>query len=310
MDLLIALAIFTVFIIIIYIFSPLITPKALQIKGGHVIITGGSSGIGKALAIEAVKEGANVTIIARNQKVLSFSLDICKDYKAVEEVMKQAIDDGGPCGMLINCAGMAVAKSFADIDVAEFKNIMDVNVLGSVYATRAVLPFMKQRKQGRIVFISSQAGQIGLYGYTAYCASKFALRGFAEALQMEVKPYDIYITVSFPPDTDTPGFQAENISKPKETTLISETAGLFQPEDVAKVIINDASLGRFLSYIGVDGYMLSNVTCGFSPVTSMMEGVQQVATMGFFRIISFFYIGHFDKIIKKCMEERESEKDK
>nr|XP_006823632.1 PREDICTED: 3-ketodihydrosphingosine reductase-like [Saccoglossus kowalevskii] len=293
-------------------------------------ITGGSSGIGKALAIEAVKEGANVTIIARNQKVLSFSLDICKDYKAVEEVMKQerlrqskeeicehlrypdeqAIDDGGPCGMLINCAGMAVAKSFADIDVAEFKNIMDVNVLGSVYATRAVLPFMKQRKQGRIVFISSQAGQIGLYGYTAYCASKFALRGFAEALQMEVKPYDIYITVSFPPDTDTPGFQAENISKPKETTLISETAGLFQPEDVAKVIINDASLGRFLSYIGVDGYMLSNVTCGFSPVTSMMEGVQQVATMGFFRIISFFYIGHFDKIIKKCMEERESEKDK
>ena len=63
---------------------------------------------------------------------------------------------------------------------------MDVNLLGSVFATRACLPYMKKQNQGRIVFISSQAGQLGLFGYTAYCSSKFAVRGFAEALQMEV----------------------------------------------------------------------------------------------------------------------------
>lgn len=63
---------------------------------------------------------------------------------------------------------------------------MDVNYLGTVYVTRAVVPQMKARRAGRIVFVSSQAGQLGLYGYTGYSASKFALRGFAEALQMEV----------------------------------------------------------------------------------------------------------------------------
>lgn len=67
---------------------------------------------------------------------------------------------------------------------------MEVNYLGSVYATRAVLPYMKKRSQGRIIFISSQAGQLGLYGYSSYSGSKFALRGFAEALQMEVREKD------------------------------------------------------------------------------------------------------------------------
>ena len=63
---------------------------------------------------------------------------------------------------------------------------MDLNYFGSVFATRAVIPEMKARRQGRIVYISSQAGQLGLYGFTGYSATKFALRGLAEALQMEV----------------------------------------------------------------------------------------------------------------------------
>lgn len=72
---------------------------------------------------------------------------------------------------------------------------MDINILGTIYPTRAVLPYMKKENQGRIVLLSSQAGQLGLYGYTAYSSSKFALMGFAEALQMEVlfldKFYDL-----------------------------------------------------------------------------------------------------------------------
>ncbi|XP_077982747.1 3-ketodihydrosphingosine reductase-like [Glandiceps talaboti] len=329
-DPIIALAIFVAFILIIYVFSPLITPRTLRIDGGHVIVTGGSSGIGKAFAVEAARRGANVTILARNQeklaqskeeilqhvkhpdkqKVLTFSVDVSKDYEALEQAVKEAIEEAGPCDLLLNCAGYSVAMAFEDTNLSDFKNLMDVNYLGSVFATKAVLPYMKENKCGRIVFVSSQAGQIGLYGYTGYCASKFALRGLAEALQMEVKPYNIYITVSFPPDTDTPGLAAENISKPRETTLISETSGLFQPEDVAKNILNDALLGRFLSYVGLDGWMLANLTSGFSPVTSMMEGVQQVSTMGIFRVISYFYIGNFDRIIKRCMLEKEAEKEK
>lgn len=86
---------------------------------------------------------------------------------------------------------------------------MRVNYIGGVYCTKSVVETMKNRKFGRIVFVSSQAGQIGIYGYTAYSATKFALRGLAEALQMELKPYNIYVTVSYPPDTDTPGFKEE-----------------------------------------------------------------------------------------------------
>lgn len=86
---------------------------------------------------------------------------------------------------------------------------MRVNYLGGVYCTKSVVDSMKSRKFGRILFVSSQAGQIGVYGYTAYSATKFAIRGLAEALQMELKPFNIYISVSYPPDTDTPGFKEE-----------------------------------------------------------------------------------------------------
>ena len=90
---------------------------------------------------------------------------------------------------------------------------MRINYLGSVYCTKAVAESMKKLKFGRIVFVSSQAGQIGVFGYTAYSATKFALRGLVECLQMELKPYNIYVTLAYPPDTDTPGLKTENFDK-------------------------------------------------------------------------------------------------
>ncbi|XP_045314685.1 3-ketodihydrosphingosine reductase isoform X3 [Leopardus geoffroyi] len=152
---------------------------------------------------------------------------------------------------------------------------MSVNYLGSVYPSRAVITTMKERRVGRIVFVSSQAGQLGLFGFTAYSSSKFAIRGLAEALQMEVKPYNVYVTVAYPPDTDTPGFAEENKTKPLETRLISETVSVCKPEQVAKQIVKDAIQGNFNSSIGSDGYMLSSLTCGMAPVTSITEGLQQ-----------------------------------
>lgn len=108
-----------------------------------------------------------------------------------------------------------------------------INYTGSVYCTKAVVDSMKERKSGRIVFVSSQAGQIGVFGYSAYSSTKFALRGLAEwyqllkkfnflnnkpnnyifSLQMELKPFNIFITLSYPPDTNTPGLESENLTK-------------------------------------------------------------------------------------------------
>uniref|UniRef100_A0A8C5TJK7 3-dehydrosphinganine reductase n=1 Tax=Malurus cyaneus samueli TaxID=2593467 RepID=A0A8C5TJK7_9PASS len=212
--------------------SPLISPKSLKLPGAHVVVTGGSSGIGKCIAIECYKQGAFITLIARDenkllqtkkeiekysvndkQVVLCISVDVSKDYEQVENVLKQAQEKLGPVDMLVNCAGTSVTGKFEDIEVNSFERLMAVNYLGSVYPSRAVIATMKERRMGRIVFVSSQAGQLGLFGYTAYSPTKFALRGLAEALQMEVKPYNVYITVAYPPDTDTPGFAEESKTK-------------------------------------------------------------------------------------------------
>ena len=89
-----------------------------------------------------------------------------------------------------------------------------------------------QGRGGRIVFVSSQAGQVGIFGFSAYSPSKFAVVGLAQVLRMELQAHGIFVSVAYPPDTDTPGFEEENKCKPEETKLISETAGLFQPEQV------------------------------------------------------------------------------
>uniref|UniRef100_A0A672PSN1 3-dehydrosphinganine reductase n=1 Tax=Sinocyclocheilus grahami TaxID=75366 RepID=A0A672PSN1_SINGR len=320
--LLVVAAFIVAFVLLLYMISPLISPKPLKLNGAHVVVTGGSSGIGKCIAMECYKHGAFITLVARDEHKL---------VQAKKEVEKCAINDKqvcislryiyiyiyiymcaqeklGPVDMLVNCAGMSISGKFEEVEVDRFKKLMEVNYLGSVYPTRAVVTTMKERRMGRIMFVSSQAGQIGLFGYTAYSPSKFALRGLAEALQMEMKPYNIYVTVAYPPDTDTPGFAEENKTKPLETRLISETSGVCQPEQVAKVVVKDAVQGNFTSSFGPDGYMLSALTCGMSPVTSITEGLQQIVTMGLFRTIALFYLGSFDSIVRRCMIQREQSK--
>ncbi|KAJ8012099.1 hypothetical protein DPEC_G00065160 [Dallia pectoralis] len=325
--LLVVAAFIVVFILLLYMISPLISPKPLKLNGAHVVVTGGSSGIGKSIAMECYRQGAFITLVARDesklvqakkevekcaindkQVVLCISVDVSKEYGQVESVIKQCQEKLGPVDMLVNCAGTSYSGKFEEVEVERFRSLMEVNYLGSVYPTRAVITTMKERRMGRIMFVSSQAGQIGLFGYTAYSPSKFALRGLAEALQMEMKPYNIYITVAYPPDTDTPGLAEENRTKPLETRLISETSGVTQPDQVAKILVKDAVQGNFNSSVGPDGYMLSALTCGMSPVTSITEGLQQIVTMGLFRTIALFYLGSFDSIVRRCMIQREQAK--
>ncbi|NXQ04066.1 KDSR reductase, partial [Vidua macroura] len=286
-------------------------------------VTGGSSGIGKCIAIECYKQGAFITLIARDenkllqtkkeiekysvndkQVVLCISVDVSKDYEQVENVLKQAQEKLGPVDMLVNCAGTSVTGKFEDIEVNSFERLMAVNYLGSVYPSRAVIATMKERRMGRIVFVSSQAGQLGLFGYTAYSPTKFALRGLAEALQMEVKPYNVYVTVAYPPDTDTPGFAEESKTKVNCPSVFE--ISVFKHIRILRSTLKHFNFTRnFNSSVGSDGYMLSILTSGMSPVTSITEGLQQVVCMGIFRIIGLFYLGSFDSIVRRCMMQRE-----
>lgn len=320
----IVFTLFGVILLALFLWNKSVTPSVFELRGSHVLVTGGSSGIGKEVAIEAVKRGANVTLLARNevklreakevietfiqdatkQKVFFVSVDVSKEYEPVEMAIQKAVAELGPVDMLVNSAGISHPGEFDVLTVDQFRNMMDVNYFGSIFATRAVIPEMKKRQLGRVVFLSSQAGQVGLFGFTGYSATKFALRGLAEALQMEVKPYNIHICIAFPPDTDTPGLHEENKTKPMETKLICETSGVFEANHVARIILNDAVKGSFQSFLGIDGWLLSSLASGMSPVTSVLDAMFQVLTMGLFRAVSLVYLAHFDRVVARCYRDK------
>nr|XP_039259981.1 3-ketodihydrosphingosine reductase-like [Styela clava] len=324
------LLLFLILLVIVVVIVVASKPSTLTPMGAHVMITGGSSGIGLAIAKECARLGGFVSIIARNekrleeakveiekvmkaggekQKVITIQLDVAEDPEKVKTAIKQAEEKLGPVDFLFNCAGISHAQKFEDTDPEVFARVMKVNYLGTVYPTLAVVHGMKQRKQGRIIFTSSQAGQLGVFGYTAYSASKYALRGLAETLHMEVKPHNMAVTMAFPPDTDTPGFHMENEGdlKPEETKIISETSGLHSADSVAKRIVCDAIKGEFLSTIGLEGFLLGQITSGMSPCNSTLSALIQGTLLGLFRIVGLAFIRNFDSIVEKCARKQEIE---
>lgn len=299
-----------------------------NVNNKHVVVTGGSSGIGKCVAILAAKYGAHVTIIARDiqklevtrneivracknknvQKVEYLSLDIGEYYDTVEKALNDLERTMGPIYMLVNCAGTAICGKIEDTSIADLKKMIHINFLGSYYCIKAVVPRMKASQEGIIVLTSSQAALLGIFGYSAYCSTKFALRGLAESISMELTPYNISVTLCLPPDTDTPGFAIEELSKPLETKLISQTASLVRPEVVADKLLKDALAGKFFSTVGIEGFMLTVLCAGMSPFNSIMELLSQSMLAGLFRLISAWYLVNFKRIIQNCMKMRDRNK--
>lgn len=253
----------------------------------HAIVTGGSSGIGKAIAQRLASEGANVSIIARgqerlraaqleiervrkdeNQKVLALSGDV-GDRVEVEAVIQSAIEQLGAPNTLITSAGIAYPGHFEEIPIETFEQTMSVNYFGTLYCIRATLPAMRQQQKGEICLISSGAGLIGLYGYSAYGPSKFAVRGLAESLRAELKPMGISVSVAYPPDTDTPQLVEENKTKPAATKEMTATASLWQADEVARTILQGMEKGRFAIAPGTEISVLNRLHSLISPAINL-----------------------------------------
>ena len=250
----------------------------------HAIITGGSSGIGRAIAFQLARDGANISIIARGQerldqtkvdieqagqtsgqRVLALSADV-SDRPQAEQAIGEAIAQLGPPQLLITCAGIAYPDYFQDIPIEIFEQTMAINYFGTLYCIRAALPAMEEQRTGQIAMISSGAGLVGMYGYSAYCPSKFALRGLAEALRGELKPLGIDVSIAYPPDTDTPQYVEENKTKPPATKEITATAKLWQPDDMARVILRGLEQQTFEISPGIEIGVLTRFHSLLSPL--------------------------------------------
>ncbi len=258
----------------------------------QAIITGGSSGIGKATAKLLVQEGSNVFLIARNQtkleqtkreleqekqypqqKILTYGADVM-NRQQVEQAISFAIDRLGPPDLLLTAAGMAQPDYFENLTPDVFEKTMAVNYFGSLYCLMAIIGSMKKKGKGQIVLLSSGAGLIGLYGYSAYSPSKFAVRGLAESLRGELRLFNIHLAVVYPPDTNTPGLEAENKTKPPETKAITATAKIWTAEDVAQTIVQGIKKKAFMITPGLEMTFLAKFhSLLFNPINSYFDNL-------------------------------------
>jgi 3-dehydrosphinganine reductase len=240
----------------------------MKFVGKRVLITGGSSGIGLAAARKFYEAGAEVILVSRNperlkqaadslgpaaggQSVHTYPADVT-DAAQIKNVVDAAAAELGPPDILINSAGGAHPGYVQELGLDIFRRMMEVNYFGTVHTNQAVLPHLLAQKSGHIVNIASFGAIITLFGYSAYGASKYAVRGYSEALRAEMKAHGIRVSVVYPPDTQTPQLAHENQFKPPETFAITRISRLRSPEDVAADILNGVQRNKFIILPGFD----------------------------------------------------------
>ena len=227
--------------------------------GKRVLVAGGSEGIGLAVAAGLLRRKAEVTIVGRSQAKLDRALDSLKTAKARSldlvdlAAVEALIGELPPFDLVINCVGFARPGYLLEQDVSDFHAMMDANFFAAVNLTKALLPSWTARRSGHLVHTSSLAGFLGVFGYTGYCASKFALIGFCEALKRELRPSKIAISVLCPPNTRTPGLEQENRTKPAEVLAAEEKATVVEPEAVAEYLLKALPRRPFMIIPTFDG---------------------------------------------------------
>ncbi|KAI0636131.1 oxidoreductase [Trametes polyzona] len=255
----------------------------------HCFVTGGSSGTGLALAVILAKRGADVSIVARNKHRLEKALEVLENArKTPEQVLKAysfAVDSesesfaalkaasepfGGRCpDALFLCAGAARPSYFVEQDERMLRHGMQISYWAQACTALAgAKEMVRQGVKGKIVFVSSILAYFSVVGYSTYSPGKFAIRGLAEALQSEMKLYDIDVHISFPPTIYTSGYEEENRTKPAITLEIEETDSGLTPEEVAAGIFTGVQRGHFHITTGWIGNTFRASTAGSSPRNS------------------------------------------
>jgi len=233
-----------------------------------VIITGGSSGLGKALAERLITKRANLALVARNekklsavreellkksqagQKIESYPCDV-SNFNEVEIAFKKIVETLGLPDILINSAGILREGYFEKVPLEIFQEVMAIDFFGALHCIKAVLPFFQIKGAGTIVNISSMAGLMGGFGYSAYCSAKFALNGLTETLRQELKPQGIKFHLVCPPEFESPMVEELNTYRSLENKKMVHTLPVLDAEQVADAVMRGIEKGKYMIIPGL-----------------------------------------------------------
>jgi len=295
----------------------------IPIRGRHMLITGGSSGIGLEIAKLAALEGARVSLVARDARKLADAKEIVVDHcrqhlkddvkvntysgdvknvGSIKAAIEAAVSDSGVIEVLILSHGVSCVLPFEDGTIEYYDHVIDTNLKGNIYTIKAALPHIKASEgaPASISIFSSQAGQVGVYGYAVYSASKFALRGLAECLQQELVDRNIRLSLVFPPDTMTPGYLEDLKTIPDITKILSGASAAMDAVSVARASLAGLQAGQFLITCNLEGAALSIVCAGMSPQPSLLMSVTEILSMGVLRIVALFVQKDWYDTILQC----------
>jgi short-subunit dehydrogenase len=251
-------------------------PKLTSFHGLTALVTGASSGIGRALALRLAREGARVALVARRADRLqelaeeitsaggeAFVLPCDVSERAqVYAAADRALERFGSIDLLVNNAGYGHHRRFLDWDIEDMEHVMRVNYVGTLYWTKALLPQMVERKRGWIVFMASLAGRVGVPEESAYVASKFALVGLSEALSIELEDDGVHVLTVCPAIVRTGFFDDEALANMPPVSKRT----MLEPEVLVDGVIKALALGKH--QITVPGrlavaYLVKAVAPGF-----------------------------------------------
>lgn len=283
-----------------------------NLRGKHVFLTGASSGIGLEIAKQALQEGAYLTLVARNsERMTKVAMSLLKeldcsedrllvkaadvaDYTAISTAVKDSFD-WRPIDILVNNAGVTISGLIQDLSAGDLQTVVQTNFLGSVYALHAVLPQLVLRSRDHpvsIVFMGSLASLCWLYGNGVYTGTKYAIKGVAECLRLELAPYNIRVSLVCPGFVNTPMLNAaDNMDELKAGMQVASfyNPNYSQPADtVAKIALSGIKRGTFLiTTTPLLGSILIILTRGYAPSESFLRNLVEASLSGPARIISY-----------------------
>jgi len=305
-----------------FLFNRFVKKPKLNYKNKHVIITGASTGLGKAYAKIVAKQGGKLTIISRNKERLKLAQDELSkisDYDVVatsadvidEQQVLTAVQNGiekhGTPDLVVACAGLSTPGLFHELDSYSFKKQMDLNYFGSLYVVKAALPSMKAAKKGEILFVSSAMGLMGFAGYAAYCPTKYAVKGLADVLRNELSLYNIGVSIYFPNSIDSPGFIQEQKTKPTATNIIEGTDDVMSPEQAADAMNVGFQQGQ--TYITSDA-MLELIRIGSNGISPRNNLFLELLLTPITPLILTGVMFYFDYVVRTTPTADDDEKKK